>query len=63
MSKIIGAFFVGRREMMWNPKWIIDMPVAAKVLILVAGFFILVGSCFISRTDDDTEEKTDDYKE
>jgi len=51
---------VGRREMMWNPKWIIDMPVAAKVLVLVAGFFILVGSCFISRTDDDTEEKTDD---
>ena len=63
MSKIIGAFFVGRRGMMWNPKWFIEVPTIVKIIVLAAGFFILAGSCFLSRIDDGTEEKTDDNKE
>ena len=45
---------------MWNLKWIIDVPVIVKIIVLVAGFLILAGGYFLGKTDELSEEKTDD---
>ena len=53
------AFFSWKGGYMWNLEWIKEWPVGIKALIFLSGFFFVICSLFMEKSEELKEESND----
>lgn len=63
MSRIlVTPFFRGKEKIMWNMRWVYELPTTIKVIVLVSALISFVCAYYLSKQSQKDEKKPLDEK-